>query len=200
MNILRIPRRVIGRIRKIAYIREFRNCDITSGFGTNGCGKGCTITGKKNMTIGAECAFGPGTELETLDSHFSQILNPNLVIGNHVRMTARCRITCAGNITIGNDVLMAPEVFITDHSHGMDPTKQGGYSPQPLIVKDVTIGEGAWLGQRVCALPGVTIGAHSIIGANSVVTHDIPPYCIAVGSPAKVVKIWDKESGIWTAV
>ena len=52
------------------------------------------------------------------------------------------------------------------------------------------IEEGVWLGQRVCVLPGVCIGAHCIIGANSVVTHDIPAYSIAVGAPAKVVKQW----------
>ena len=197
MNIFRIPCRIIGRIRKKAYIREFRHCDISSSFGTNGIGKECTIIGKKNMIIGEECFFGAGTELVTLDSHFTQKLNPSLVIGNHVRMTTRCRVTCAGNMTIGNDVLMAPEVFITDHNHGMDPTFSGGYSPQPLSVKDVNIGEGVWLGQRACVLPGVTIGAHSIIGANSVVTHDIPPYVIAVGSPAKNVKKWDVEKKKW---
>ena len=197
MNIFRFPRRVIGRIKKAAFIREFRYCDFSSGFGTNGVGKDCTVIGKKNMTIGGECSFGAGTELITLDSHFSQRLIPNLVIGNHVRMTARCRITCAGNMTIGDDVLLAPEVFITDHNHGMDPTKQGGYSPQPLIVKDVSIGEGVWLGQRVMILPGVSVGEHSIIGAGSVVTHDIPAYSIAVGSPANVVKKWNFEKGIW---
>lgn len=69
--------------------------------------------------------------------------------------------------------------------------------PQDYIIKDVNIEEGCWLGQRVCVMPGVTIGARSIIGAASVVTKSIPPYSIAVGSPAKVIKQWNFEKRIW---
>ena len=192
-----ILQRAVNRIKKTVYIKDFRHCELSSGFGIDGAGKNCTVIGKKNIMIGGDCAFGPGTEMITLDKHFEQSLSPELTIGNHVRMTSRCRVSCAGRMFIGDDVLMAPEVFITDHNHGMDPTQKGGYSPQPLIVKNVTIEEGVWLGQRVCVLPGVTIGAHCIIGANSVVTHDIPAYTMAVGAPARVIKRWNNEKKQW---
>ena len=187
------------RIKKMRFIQRFEHFELSSGFGTDGAGKSCTVVGAKHISVGGDSAFGPGCEVIALDSHFGQKLSPRLSIGKHVRATARCRITCAGTIEIEDDVLMAPDVFITDHSHGMNPDTQGGYSKQPLIVKSVHIGEGVWLGQRVCVLPGVTIGEHSIIGANSVVTHDIPAYSIAVGTPARVVKRWDDKNMKWVA-
>lgn len=197
MNPLHFFQKCSRRIRKYHYIRNFQICDISSGFGKDGAGKNCCVIGKEHIRVGKDSFFGEGCELIAMDTHFSQQLDSHLDIGNHVRITARGRITCAGHITIKDDVLMAPDVFITDHNHGMDPTLPGGYSPQPLIIKDVVIEEGAWLGQRVCVLPGVTIGAHSIIGANSVVTHDIPPCCIAAGAPARVIKRWNDETKQW---
>lgn len=150
--------------------------------------------------MGQNSWFGPGSEVKVLSNYGEQPLESFLAIGDHVSATARCRITCAGKVTIGNDVLLAPDVCITDYNYGMNPNAKGGYINQPLIVNDVTIKDGVWLGQRACIMPGVQIGAHSIIGANSVVTHDIPAYCIAVGSPAKVIKHWDKDMNIWVSV
>lgn len=187
------------RIKRKKLFKSFRCCGTNNYFGTDDCGKTCKIVGNKNMSFGQYNSFGEGCELIALNSHFGQVLNSHLHIGDHVRVTARGRITCAGNITIEDDVLMAPDVFITDHNHGMNPEYPGGYSPQALIVKDVKICQGVWLGQRVCVLPGVTIGAHSIIGANSVVTHDIPPYSIAVGAPARVVKVWNHNTKKWVS-
>lgn len=195
LKVKQIIRRGIGYLKRNRLQKDFAELGRTSGFGKN-----CALVGCNHMYIGNECAIGDGSEIICLDSHFGQKLSAALKIGNHVRMTARCRITCAGNITIGNDVLMAPEVFITDHNHGMDPTYPGGYSPQPLNVKDISIGDGAWLGQRVCVLPGVTVGAHSIIGAGSVVTHSVPDYCMAAGNPAKVIKKWNNDRKQWELV
>lgn len=65
------------------------------------------------------------------------------------------------------------------------------------MINEVVIEDGVWLGQRVCVLPGTHIGKNSIIGANSVVTHDIPAYTIAVGSPARIIKKWDYVNKKW---
>lgn len=197
MRIFNFPKRVISYIRKTRFIKKFKYCARSSGFGENGCGKDCIFIGKENMCIGKNTRFGPESELYAYNSHFSQKLNSELIIGDNVRATARCRITCAGKIVIGNNVLIAPEVFITDHNHGMDPTDERGYSPQPLNVANVIIEEGVWIGHRSTILPGVVIGKHSIIGANSVVTNDIPEYCIAVGVPAKVIKRWNEAEKRW---
>jgi len=200
MSIFLYLRKVIIHLKRNKFVRDFKHCEKTSGFGKDGFGKDCLILGKENMSIGANSWFGKGCEFIAYNSHFEQKLDSNLKIGDNVRITSRCRITCAGNITIENDVLIAPDCFITDHNHGMDPTILGGYSLQPIIVKDVHIKEGVWLGQRVSVMPGVTIGAHSIVGANSVVTHDVPDYAMVVGTPAKVIKIWDFGTKTWKKI
>lgn len=200
ISFLRLPQRLIRHIRRDRFFKKHVHIDRSSTLGTDGIGKGCVIEGDSNLQIGKNCFVGAGSELLVYRSHFDRPLEARLVIGNHVRITARCRITCAGKIEIGNDALFGPDVFITDHNHGMDPEKPGGYSPQDIMIRNVKIEEGVWLGQRVCVLPGTTIGAHSIIGANSVVTHDIPPYSMAVGSPARVIKKWNFDRRIWENV
>ena len=198
--ILKLPMRVIRYIQRNRFYKKYEHIDRCSYIGKNGIGKNCIIEGDDNITIGKDSFIGEGSELLAYHFHFKRPLDSHLVIGTHVRITARCRITCAGTIRICNDVLIGPDVFITDHNHGMDPEASGGYSPQDITIKNVTIGEGAWLGQRVCVLPGVTIGAHSIIGTNSVVTNDIPPYSMAVGAPARVIKQWNFKSRCWESI
>lgn len=196
MNILKLPKRIYSRIKKEQFIKKFKKFDISAG-----CEKSCSFIGEKSISVGQNSYFGDNCEIIAIHSHHgNQIFNPGLIIGENVRITSRCRITCADRIEIGNCVLMAPDVFITDHNHGMNPTIKSGYSPQNLVTKSVKIGEGVWLGQRVIVLPGVEIGEHSIIGAASVVTKDIPSYSIAVGNPARVVKKWDFESGTWVKI
>ena len=196
-SIFHIPQRLLHRLRRNRFYRQYPNISRGCCIGTDGAGAGCTLEGGARIVCGDNTVIGPGSELLVYEKHFARTLDSKLVIGNHVRITARCRITCAGTVTIGDDALFAPDVFITDHNHGMDPEASGGYSPQDISIRDVTIENGVWIGQRACVLPGVTVGAHSIIGANSVVTHDIPPFCIAVGAPARVIKQWNPISKSW---
>lgn len=193
----KIIKRLFIRIKKNKYKKRFKSFSISSSIGSDGSGKDAIIEGFNYISIGTNTVIGPGSEIIALDRHFNQKLTPDLRIGNHVRATSKCRITCAGCISIEDDVLMGPEVFITDHGHGMNPMSKNGYSPQQLIVKNVTIKEGAWIGQRVCILPGTTVGVHSIIGAGSIVTKSIPDYCMAVGNPAKIIKRWDFNLKEW---
>ncbi len=94
--------------------------------------------------------------------------------------------------SIGDYLLTGPNVLITDNSHGYNQTAEElsiAPNQRPLYSKrEVHIGNNVWIGQNACILPGVTIGDGVIIAANSVVTHDIPAYSIAAGSPAKVIK------------
>ena len=199
-ELFRIPQRFLHHIRRERFYKMFPNISYGCYVGTDGAGKGCLLEGGERITIGTNSFIGPGSEFLVYEKHFERKLASKLMVGTHVRITARCRITCAGTITIGDDALFAPDVFITDHNHGMNPEAEGGYSPQDIMIRDVVIGKGIWLGQRVCVLPGVTIGDHSIVGANGVVTHDIPPYSLAVGAPARVIKIWNSERKCWDHV
>lgn len=94
-----------------------------------------------------------------------------------------------GPLTIGDDVMMGPEVVVLTSTHRHDrcdlPMRLQGFEP----LRKVEIGDDVWIGQRAILLPGVRIGKGAIIGAGAVVTKDIPDYAIACGVPAKVVKM-----------
>lgn len=106
--------------------------------------------------------------------------------------------SCSQKIVLEKNVLTADKVFITDNTHSFEDIGKP-IMHQPLkILKPVIIGEGAWIGENVSIL-GASVGKNSIIGANSVVTKDIPDYCVAVGNPAKVIKRFDLETNSWVA-
>jgi acetyltransferase-like isoleucine patch superfamily enzyme len=91
---------------------------------------------------------------------------------------------------------MAEKVYISDNIHAYkDVTKP--IMHQPIVHKgNVYIGDNSWIGESVSII-GANIGKHCVIGANSVVTHDIPDYCVAVGSPAKVIKRYNFDINQW---
>lgn len=116
-------------------------------------------------------------------------------IGNNVRITQKLKIYSCDQVKIEDNVLIASDVFITDYNHGIDVMSE--YSDQPLQSNPVYIEKGCWIGERVCILPGVTIGEKSIVAAGSIVTKNIPPYSMAAGNPAKVIKKWDSSENVW---
>lgn len=107
-------------------------------------------------------------------------------IGTNVFIGPQCILFGAGGIRIGDNTLIAPAVKIMSHSHFYD--KGGPTYTQGSSFQTVTIKENVYIGTNASILPGVTIYEGSIIGAGAVVTEDIPPYSLAVGVPAKVIK------------
>lgn len=139
---------------------------------------------------------GPGLIIDVLDQ------KAHLVIGDRLRAYHSVHIGCMQSVIIGNDVLMASGVYISDHSHGSytgDNQSPPTIPPnkRPIVCKPVVIGDNCWLGEHVCVLPGVTIGSGTIVGANAVVTTDLPPNVIAAGIPAKPIKYWDETLEQW---
>jgi acetyltransferase-like isoleucine patch superfamily enzyme len=123
-----------------------------------------------------------------------------LVIKSHAAIGMGATISAAQSVTIGEYVLLARNVYISDHGHAFydvnDPIMlQGIATPKP-----VSIGNRSWLGQNVCVLPGASIGEHCVIGANSVVTTPIPDFSVAVGAPARVIKRYNKKKRTWERV
>ena len=143
------------------------NCNFRSGYFFNrmGINKKCYIvTLKKGAEIKVIGVGGGG--------------------GNDAGLSGAV-VTCAGKVTIGNNVLLGAESFITDYDwHGITPDSRR----KPPSPKEVVIGDNVWLGYKAIVLKGVTIGKNSVIGANSVVTKDIPENVIAAGNPCKVVR------------
>lgn len=107
--------------------------------------------------------------------------------------------TVIGPVNIGNDVMFAQNVVVSAMNHGYEDINVPP-SKQKDIIKLITIEDEVWIGANCVVTIGVTIGRHSIIGAGSVVTKDIPPYCIAVGNPAKVIKKYNDQTAAWEKV
>lgn len=132
---------------------------------------------------------------------------PVLVIGNNVQLNDSVHIGAADFVEIGDDTLIASRVFISDHGHGgysaadiVDCRQSSPDIPpatRPIIARPVRIGCRVWIGEQVCILPGVTIGDGAIVGAGSVVTHDVPPATIVAGNPARAIRRFDSVSGRW---
>ena len=116
---------------------------------------------------------------------------PVIRIGDHSSLGNYSKISCAYKITLGKNVLTGRYCLITDNSHGAFTKEDLQKSPfdRPLAIKgEIKIDDNVWLGDRVTVCSGVHIGEGCVIAANAVVTHDIPPYSLAAGVPAKVVK------------
>ena len=110
----------------------------------------------------------------------------NVKIGKNVTVMNGVLLMSAGGITIEDNVLVAANVQLITNNH--DPYDRYVITCKPILIK-----EGAWIGAGATILPGVTVGKYAIVGADSLVSKDIPDYGIAVGSPAKVIKYLEKE-------
>ena len=110
----------------------------------------------------------------------------NIVIGKNVFINNNFLAMARGGITIEDDVQIAANVQIITNNH--DP-----YDRAILTCMPVTVREGAWIGAGASIMPGVTVGKHAIVGAAAVVTKDVPDYGVAVGNPAKVIKMLDPD-------
>ena len=124
-----------------------------------------------HITIERGAHFGYGSQIE---------------IGNYSGIGVDCDVR--GQVTIGDDVMMGPQVVIMTKHHRFDRTDipircQGYLPPQPVIIED-----GVWIGWRVIILPGVRIGKQAVIGAGAVITKDVPPYAVVGGVPARVIR------------
>lgn len=161
------------------------------------------IRGKRHVAIGANFTAGVGNRLDAFD--FEPPPGPILKIGRNVEINDRVHIAAVREVVIGDDVLLASNIFISDHDHGSFREAWPEDSPdvppaeRPLRVAPVSIGDRVWLGEGVQVLPGVSIGAGSVVGAGAIVTRSLPPDCVAVGAPARVIKRYDRSAGRWVA-
>lgn len=150
-------------------------------------GRNVNIVGSKSIVLENRVKIGTNS---TISTWRSDKYCPLLKIGHCTEIGAFAHITCINNIIIGNNVLMGKNVTITDNSHGditlnetnTPPAKRNLYSKGGIIIED-----NVWIGDKVTILPNIKIGKGAIIGANSVVTKDIPPCVIACGNPARII-------------
>lgn len=127
------------------------------------------------------------------DTIFETGKSGSIIIGDHTAIQPRCQFSAyLAMIQIGAGVQIAPNCAFYPYDHGMDPGVS--MQQQPLVSRgDIVIGDDAWLGYGVTVLSGVSIGSGAVVGAGSVVTRDIPAGAIAVGNPARVVRMRSDE-------
>jgi acetyltransferase-like isoleucine patch superfamily enzyme len=163
------------------------------------------IRNRRNIRIGKRFITGRGCRLEAYpaESRQSNIL---ISIGDDVQINDYVHISSRNSVKIGNNVLIAGKVFISDLNHGSYGFN-GVHDHPDIPPADrvevssfVEIEDNVWIGESVNILPGVRIGKGSVVGAMSVVTKDIPPYSIAAGCPAKVIKAFDFSLHQWIKV
>ena len=122
-------------------------------------------------------------ESVTLLPPFYVDFGKNIRIGKRCWIQQGCTFFDRGGITIGNDVFIAPKVNLITINHDSDPENRSATYGRPIVIEDKV-----WIGINSTILPGVTVGYGSIVGANSVVTHDVSPYTVVGGNPAKFIK------------
>lgn len=156
------------------------------------------LSGLKNVVIGENVTILNNVRIAV----YGDTENTSIIIGNRCYIGFGFTILskASNKIMIGDDVLIASNVCITNENHGINPEDEILYMNQDITGYDISIGDGSWIGQNVCILPGVVIGKKSVIGAGSVVTKSVPDYSIAVGNPARVIKTYNFNNHCWEKV
>lgn len=157
------------------------------------------LYGRKYISLGKSVNLFKGARIECISSWKGQKFNPHLIIHDNTSFEQSAHISCVNKIEIGKNCTFSARTYITDCSHSYEKIDEKVLN-QKLVVKDVKIGDNCFVGMDVKIFPGVTIGDNVIIGANSIVTHDIPSYSVVVGCPAKVIKKYDFEKKEWVKV
>ena len=122
-----------------------------------------------------------------------------LTIDSGVTIGHFVHIVAVNDVYIEKNVLIADKVFISDCSHSYESMEISIKDQGIKVLSRTVIGENSWIGENVCIL-GSRIGKKCVIGANSVVTEDIPDYCVAVGSPVRIIKKYNVKTGVWERV
>jgi len=122
----------------------------------------------------------------------SEGVQPKITIGDNCTIMYRFQCNAAESVKIGNNVLIASNVLITDSDHVVEPGDLPVTKNRKRVTSPVQIQDNCWIGQNAVILKGVTIGHDSIVGAGAVVTKDVLPYNVVAGNPARVIKILPK--------
>jgi acetyltransferase-like isoleucine patch superfamily enzyme/acyl carrier protein len=143
------------------------------------------LKNERRIAIGSGCFVGAGSWLQVLDGTSD---GPAIVIGDGFDASGHCVLSAVESIRIGRNVSVARNVYVSDHTHVYDDTERAVLDQGTTPPESVEIGDGAWLGENVMVFPGVRIGRGAVVGANSVVTSDVPDFSLAAGAPARVVR------------
>lgn len=174
---------------RAAIVAGSRRADRFDTFGAGSliCFPPTALFGEKAISVGNNTMIGPHCSITVGMVPGQELIGELMLsIGDRCVIGRGSSIAAHLSVSIGDDVYFGPNVYVTDHNHSNDdPTLPVGRQASPE--REVVIGARSWLATGVVVTPGVTIGEGVSVGANSVVTHDLPDGCVAVGSPARVI-------------
>lgn len=185
MSLFHIIISVFNRIKNARYKKQFLVFDGTI-FAPN------MLLGTQYITIGKGTVFFKGATLTAWNYYESETFNPEIIIGRNCQFGEYAHITACNKILVGDNLLTGRYVYISDNAHGKGTIEEMNISPvhRKLYSKGpVIIGNNVWIGDCAKILAGVKIGDGAIIGANAVVTHDVPEHTVVGGVPAKIIRI-----------
>ena len=113
----------------------------------------------------------------------------NLTLGDYVAIGPRAELYDVAPITLGSNITVSQDAYICTASHDI------AYLKKPLVFKPITLGDSTWVAAKATVLPGVSIGEGAIIAATSTVTHDVAPWTVVGGNPAKFIKKRELKEG-----
>ena len=142
------------------------------------------LSREHRISIGSGVFVGSGSWLQVLEGGEGVALE----VGDGTSIAGNCVLSAARSVRLGRNVLLARNVYISDHIHAYSDPDRPVLEQGVERVEPVAIDDGAWLGQNVVVCPGVRIGRGAVVGANSVVLEDVPDHSLAVGAPARVVR------------
>jgi len=158
------------------------------------------IVNPQNISIGDHVTMEANSTLYSVGTYQGVEHQGKICIGNNVYINYGFNATTANAIIIEDDVLIAFNVSLFDFNHGYEDVNSNMTLTKLQVKGPIVIGKKTWIGMNVSILGSVRIGQHCIIGANSVVTGDIPDYCIVSGNPAQIIKRYNTLTKIWEKV
>jgi acetyltransferase-like isoleucine patch superfamily enzyme len=158
------------------------------------------IQNPQHIKIGDNVFIRNGARIETYTTSNDRI--PELIIGNNTNIEQNVHIICHNRIHIGSNVSITGNCAIVDTTHPYEEVNDLIKIGARILDDDafVEIGDGCFIGFGSIILPNVRIGEYAVIGAHSVVTKDVPNYCVAVGNPAKIVKKYSQDTLTWETI
>ncbi len=194
--LINMTKRIARRVYSFFFMIIHKN--VFGAFGNNvRVYRPLQIDGYENIFIGDNVTILDGVWLASLNLTGEK--GVKLEIGSGTSIGHLNHIYSTKAIIIENNVLTADKVYISDNMHSYEDINVPIMGQSIKQCQSVVIGEGSWLGENVCVI-GASVGKHCIIGANAVVTTDIPDYCVAVGVPARVIKRYDFGKNEWMKV
>ncbi len=187
----------------ITYIVEGKVLAYLVGWKKSYLGRGSRVIGTRYIAVAGRLSVGRGAWIEAINFSSKNLFSPLISFGQGFHASERLHISAINRIEIGDNCLFGSGVYLSDHNHGSYKGKGQSHPNELPLVRQlvshgpVIIGSNVWVGDNVTIVGPVEIGNGSVVGANAVVTRDVPSYVIVGGVPAKVLKKFNFTNGVW---